>query len=93
MTTKHIADREARTKFSDLMDSVHYGGQAVIIERSGKPMAAVIPIEVYQQLIEERETRSQVLDRVQGQLPDVSPEEVDQDLAEAVAVARLAGSD
>ena len=93
MTTKHIADREARTKFSDLMDSVHYGGQAVIIERSGKPMAAVIPIEVYQQLIEERETRFQVLDRVQRQLPDLSPEELEQDLAEAVAVAPLAGSD
>jgi prevent-host-death family protein len=93
MTTRHIADREARTKFSDLMDSVHYGGQAVIIERSGKPMAAVIPIETYQQLIEERETRFQVSDRVQGQLPDVSPEEAEQDLAEAVTVAPLAGSD
>ena len=92
MTTRHIADREARTKFSDLMDSVHYGGQAVIIERSGKPMAAVIPIETYQQLIEERETRSQVLNRAQGQLPDVSPEEVERDLAEAVARTRLASS-
>ena len=86
MTTKHIADREARTNFSDLMDSVHYGGQAVIIERSGKPMAAVIPIEVYQQLIQERETRFQVLDRVH-------PAEVERDLAKVVAVTRLAGSD
>jgi prevent-host-death family protein len=73
MVTKRIGAREARQKFSDLVGTVHYGGQTVIIERSGKPMVAVIPVEVYQQLIAEREARFQVLDRVQGRLPDVPP--------------------
>jgi hypothetical protein len=70
------------------MGSVHYGGQAVIIERSGKPMVAVIPIDVYQQLIAEREARFQVLDRVRDRLPDVPPEEVERDVAEAIAAVR-----
>ena len=88
MTTKHIGDREARIRFSDLMDSVHYRGQAIIVERSGKPMVAVIPIEAYQQLIAERETRMQVLDLVRERLPGLSPEEVGLDLAESVAAVR-----
>ena len=60
MTPKHIEAREARIQFSDLMDSVHYGGQPAIIERSGKPMVAVIPVDVYQQLIAERDVAETV---------------------------------
>jgi prevent-host-death family protein len=88
MTTKHIGAREARHKFSDLMGNVHYGGQTVIIERSGKPMVAVISIDVYQRLIAEREARFQVLDRIRDRLPDVPSDEVERDVAEAVAAAR-----
>jgi len=44
---KRISAREARNRFSDLMGSVRYGGEEVIVERSGRPMAAVIPVEVY----------------------------------------------
>jgi prevent-host-death family protein len=88
MTTKRIGAREARNRFSDLMGTVHYGGQAVIIERSGRPMVAVIPIEVYQQIIAEREARFQVLDRVRGRLPDVSSKEAERDVADAIAAVR-----
>lgn len=49
--TKCIEIWEARSEFVDLMDSVHYGGQTVIIERFGRPVAAIVPVETYQQLI------------------------------------------
>jgi prevent-host-death family protein len=91
MATKHIGAREARDKFADLMGEVHYGRETVIIERSGKPMVAVIPIDTYEQLIAERDARFQVLDRIRGRLPDVSASEVDGDVAEAIAAARAAG--
>jgi prevent-host-death family protein len=74
MITKRIGAHEARIQFSDLIDSVHYGGQPAIIERSGKPVVAVIPVETYQQLIAARETHFQVLDRAQGRPTDVSRE-------------------
>ena len=54
MTPKRIGAHEARIQFSDLIDSVHYGGQPAIIERSGRPMVAVIPVDVYQQLVAEQ---------------------------------------
>jgi prevent-host-death family protein len=86
---ERMGAREARNRFADLVGSVHYGGQVVIVERSGKPMVAVIPVEMYQQLVAEREARFQVLDRVRSRLPDVPEEEVERDVAEAIAAVRL----
>jgi prevent-host-death family protein len=86
---ERMGAREARNKFADLVGSVHYGGQIVIVERSGKPMVAVIPVEMYQQLVAEREARFQILDRVRSRLPDVPEEEVERDVTEAIAAVRL----
>ena len=87
---KHIGARDARNSFSDLLGSVHYGGQVVIVERSGKPMVAVIPVEMYRQVIAEREARFQVLDRIRSRGPDLPIEEVERDVAEATAAVRAA---
>ena len=46
----HLGAREARAQFADLLGRVYYRGDTVIVERSGKPMVAVIPIELYEQL-------------------------------------------
>ena len=85
---ERVGAREARNNLADLLGSVHYGGQVVIIERSGKPMVAVIPVAMYEQVIAEREARFQVLDRIRSRVPDVSSEEVAQDVAEAVEAVR-----
>jgi prevent-host-death family protein len=85
---ERVGAREARNKFADLLGNVHYGGQVVIVERSGKPMVAVIPVEMYQQVIAEREIRFQVLDRIRSRVPEVSAEEVTQDVAEAIEAVR-----
>ena len=88
--SERIGAREARNKFADLIGNVHYGGQVVIVERSGKPMVAVIPVEMYEQIVAEREARFEVLDRIRSRLPDVSLEEVEQDAAQAIAAVRAA---
>ena len=86
--TKRISAREARNRFSDLMGSVRYGGEEVIVERSGRPMAAVIPVEVYERLVAERRDRFEVIDRIRSRLPGVSLEQIDKDLTEAIAKIR-----
>jgi len=83
-----IGAREARRRFADLLGRVGYGGEVAIVERSGKPMVAVIPVEVYQQLIAEREARFEILDRVRAKLPDIPAEEVDQDINQALSAVR-----
>jgi prevent-host-death family protein len=93
MTQMRMGAREARNRFADLLGRVHYGGETVIVERSGKPMVAVIPVEMYERLIAEREARFQVLDRIREQLPEVPAEEVERDVAEAVAAVRAADAE
>ena len=85
--------KEARDKFADLLGSVHYGQQVVIVERSGRPMVAVIPVETYERLMAEREARFQVLERIRERLPDVSAEEVERDVAAALAALRAADAE
>ena len=86
--TIHMGAREARSNFAELLGRVYYKGESIIVERSGKPMVAVIPIELFQQLMAEREMRFQVLERIRANVPEVAEEEVMQDVAEAVAAAR-----
>ena len=79
-----IGAREARQRFADLLGRVGYGGEVAIVERSGKPMVALIPVEVYERLVAEREARFQVLDRIRSKLPDISEKEVEKDVSKAI---------
>lgn len=85
---KHVGAREARSKFSDLLGSVRFGNEEVILERSGKPMAAMVPIETYERLVEERRTRFEVLDRIRARLPDIPVEKIEQDVIDAILSVR-----
>lgn len=69
---------------------IQWSGETVIVERSGRPMVAMIPVEAYERLVAEREARFAVLERIRGRLPEVPEEEVERDGAEAVAAVRAA---
>jgi len=83
-----IGAREARQRFSELVGRVHYGGETVILESSGKPMAAVVPLEVYNRLVAEREARFRIVDEIRASVPRLPEDEVEADIAEAIRAAR-----
>jgi len=85
---KRMSAKDARSKFSDLLGTVNYGGEEVIVERSGRPVAAVIPVPVYERLVAERQTRFEVIERVRSRLPKTSSEAPETDVREAVAKVR-----
>ena len=87
---RHVSSREARNKFADIMGSVRYGGEEVIVERSGRPMAAVIPVDTYERLVAERRTRFEVLDQIRSHLPDVAHEQIEKDVTQAIDELRTA---
>ncbi len=87
-----MGSQEARDNFTDLVGQAHYGGKVTIIERSGKPMVAVIPIDMYDQLVAEREARFKVLDNIRSRLPDVPPETVEKDVADAIDAIRASSA-
>lgn len=47
MTITTIGSREARQKWRDVLDAAYSGGVDTVIERNGKPVAALIPYEDY----------------------------------------------
>jgi prevent-host-death family protein len=49
---KVLSSKQARARWRDIMD-VASAGEAVVIKRYGKPTAAVIPFEDYQNLQDE----------------------------------------
>ena len=87
---KYVGAREARNNFAHLLGEVHYGGQTVIVKRSGRPMVAIIPVQEYQHIVSEREARFQVLGEIRSRMPNVPVEEVEKDVAEAIAAVRAA---
>ncbi|HRJ42875.1 MAG: type II toxin-antitoxin system prevent-host-death family antitoxin [Caldilineaceae bacterium] len=89
---RRIGARQARNGFADLIGQVHYGGEAVVVERAGKPMAVVVPVEVYAAYLSEREARFQALHSALAARPavDIPEAEVESDIEEAIAAVRAA---
>lgn len=52
MTLTTVGSREARQNWRDLLDAVYTGASDIVIERNGKPIAALIPYEDYEILAE-----------------------------------------
>lgn len=94
---RRIGARQARNGFADLIGEVHYGGEAVVVERAGKPMVVVVPVEMYAAYLSEREERFQALDRELAAMPPgdkpVDEADIDADIADAIAAVRAARRD
>ena len=89
-SARHVGAREARAQFADLLGQVHYANATVIIERAGKPMAALVPLEVVAQYVAARERFFAVVEEIRRKAPDVPQADVEADVAEAIAAVRAA---
>ncbi|MBP1779014.1 MAG: Antitoxin Phd YefM, type toxin-antitoxin system [candidate division NC10 bacterium] len=87
---KRMSAKEARDRFAEILGQVHYGKDTVIVEKQGKPVAAVIGLERYEELLRAWEAPFGVLDRVAAKNAEVDPAQVQADVAEAVAAVRAA---
>ncbi len=90
MAPVRIEAQEARNRFAGLLRRVDREGQMIIVERSSRPMAVIIPFQIYERLIAERELRFRTLDRIRSRLPEVAPEEIERDVEDAIASVRSA---
>lgn len=86
--TLQIGAKDARAKFAELLGRVGFGREEIVIERSGKPMAALIPMDVYEQMVAEREARFAIAERIQAKQPALSSEQVEADVASALEQVR-----
>jgi len=84
-----IGSKNARDNFAELLGRVGFGREEIVIERSGKPMAVLIPMDVYEQLVAEREARFSILDRIQAKQPSLPAEQVEADVEAVIRQVRI----
>lgn len=54
MTVAHIQASEVRNRIGEILARVRYGREHVVVERRGRPVAAIIGIEEYDDLLQLR---------------------------------------
>ena len=89
--TQTIAASEARQHFSQLLNQVFRREKRVVIEKSGVPVAALISaddLEQLRRLEEQRREDFAVLDRIREAFRGVPAEEIEREVARAVAEVR-----
>lgn len=89
---RHLMERmlgitKAREGFSHIIEQVQYRRDNYIISRHGKPAAAVVPIEVYENWKRQREELFDLFRQMQ-QEANLTPEEAERLATEAVVTVR-----
>ncbi len=85
---KTINALKARRNFGQLLDEVFYKGDQFIVERAGKAMAVVVPINQYMQWKERRERFFAMIDEMRAGNKDVPSEVIEAEVEEAVRAVR-----
>ena len=88
---KELGITEAREKLSELVEQVQYQGEAYIINRHGKPAAAVVPIEVYETWKRQRKAFFDAIRQLQEASKEVDPEQVWEDVLKGQQEFRSSG--
>src|SRR6266851_10083181 len=85
---KKVNALKARQQLGQLLEEVYYRGDQYIIERAGKPMAAVVPVWFVDAWQQRRNAFFAMIDAVHARNADVPPEVIEREVAEAVQHVR-----
>lgn len=88
---KVLGVTQAREKFGDIVEQVQYQGVTYIIQRNGKPAAAVVPLEVYESWKKERSAFFDLIRQAQANAA-LTPAEADRLASAAVNSIREGAS-
>jgi prevent-host-death family protein len=87
--TKKVSSAEAKARLPEFVSRVAYGGERFIIERRGKPMAALVPVEEVQEPGRDDESSSEpkgalgLVGLLAGYMTDEEIDEMTRDIYEA----------
>jgi prevent-host-death family protein len=84
---KTIGACEVRRSLGRILQEVSVNGDRVVVERNGQPVAAVVPIDVYNQW---KRSRAEFFERMRqaAECANLTSDEADRVAAEAIAAVR-----
>ena len=85
---KKVSAMKARQNLGQLLNEVSIRGDAYIIERAGKPLAALVDMERFQQLQEDRNAALRAVKNIWQKMQEADAQEIQEALKEAVQAAR-----
>ena len=85
---RRISAVEARKRLGEILESVYYRGDEVVIERAGKAMAVVIPAERYEAMERSRERLFELIEKSWERNKDAPYEEIEREVQEAIEQVR-----
>jgi len=85
---KKVTAVKARKNLGQLLEEVYYRGDQYVIERAGKPMAAIVPVWCLEELLKRRERFFGMVDEVRQRQENISPEAIEQDIQDALKATR-----
>jgi prevent-host-death family protein len=88
---KKISAMKARQNLGQLLNEVSIRGDAYVIERAGKPLAALVDMESFQQLQVEQNSAGQAVRNIWKKMKEADATEVQEAIDEASQVARKKG--
>jgi prevent-host-death family protein len=85
---KRISAIKVRQNLGQVMNEVALKEDEYIVERAGKPLVAIIPIEQYQRMKGEREDFFRLTDEIQKEAAKSDSNVIDTEIEEAVQAYR-----
>ena len=85
---KKISAMKARQNLGQLLNEVSIRGDSFIIERAGKPLAALVDMERFQQLQEDQDAALQALKKVWEKMAGAEAQEIEKAIEEAETIAK-----
>ena len=85
---KTVSAVKVRQNLGEVMNEVALRDDEYIVERAGKPLVAIIPVEKYLSMKRERDEFFRMYDAMQAEVAAEDATNIDRDIEEALAAAR-----
>ena len=85
---KTISTQELKTRIGEIMDAVRLRGDHYVIQRRGKPVAAVVPLSVQERDLHARERLFALMDQVSRRNKNVPGAVIEATIQQAIDEVR-----
>lgn len=79
-----VSAMDMRKRFGDLLNDVHYRHNTVLITKAGKPMGALIDVDLFEKISLMENEFHRMTDELANAYMDVDPEVAESEIQEAI---------